>query len=122
MSAHDRHIKEPDTGVLSTDLFIYDAKKPGTGGLVSIVIPPSLHERETIFAKTDILQVGFILHKAPCTAQVILRKLSEPQCIDDHTFQLHSEFLNQMKASLTILFNDWKIVTLIDGEPLREIK
>ena len=69
MSELDRHIKGPDIGVMSSDLFIYDAKRPGTGGLVTVVFPAQLEERAVEFVKTQDLQITFCLARAANTAR-----------------------------------------------------
>jgi hypothetical protein len=121
MSALDRHIEKPDAGVISSDLFIYDASKPGTGGLVSIVIPRELQERAIVFVKTDDLQISFQMNRSANTANVVLTKTSDPPTTHQLLFRLTPEFQTEAKVSLTVLFSSWKIVTMIDGEPLKTI-
>jgi hypothetical protein len=122
MSELDRHIKGPDIGVMSSDLFIYDAKRPGTGGLVTVVFPAQLEERAVEFVKTQDLQITFCLTRAANTAEVALTHKTDPPSVELQTFQLTPEFQTEKKVSLTVLFSEWKIVALIDGEPLKKKK
>jgi len=118
MPGHTLHVDKPDVGVISSDLFIYDYTQPGTGGLVTIVIPQKLDEREVNFVKTESIQVEFILSRQANTAEVILTRLQPTPTADRKEFQLVPEFQKNEKVSLTILFSEWKIIALIDGEPL----
>ncbi len=121
MSRLDRHIEHPDLGIISTDLFIYDESKPGTGGLATIVIPRELDERVTTFVETDDLEITFHLSRMDNTALVTIKKRSEPRSQDEAAFLLTPEFQFSPKVTVTILFSDWKIVTMIDGKPLKMI-
>lgn len=117
MSEH-YHIKAPDTGVIATDLFIYDARQPGTGGLVSKVSPSALPPRDTIFVETAELQVTFLIDLGNNMAEVMLTRKSEPAMSDRQVFHLTNEFRHKPEVSLTVLFDQWKIVAVIDGKPL----
>ena len=121
MSEFDLHIAQPDRGVHSTDLFIYDAAEPGTGALVSVVSPPEIDDRPVVFADTPDLQVSFLMDRSSNTAQVAFLHKGENPTTEHKTFRLTLEFQIQDKCSLTVLFSDWKIVALIDGEPLERI-
>ena len=119
MSALDRHIEASDTGVLASDLFIYDEKYPGTGGLVTNVQPKALLPgQETTLIQTDWLQITFRMDRAKNRGEMSLQKRDEPTSADRKAFQLTQEFQTKAQVSLTVLFSEWKILAIIDGEPL----
>ena len=118
MSNLDRHIKQPDVGVVASDLFIYEASKPYTGGLVANVLPDAIEGRETVLLDTKDLRVLFLMDRDKNTAQATLIKKGEPETQDRHTFRLAEDFQTKEQVALTILFADAKIVAVIDGQPL----
>lgn len=121
MSELDRHIEHPDRGVVSTDLFIYDAAEPGTGALVSVVLPAQLDERAVILADTTELVVSLFLSRSANTAEIAFVHKGATPTTEYKAFRLTPEFQTQPKVSLTVLISDWKIVALIDGEPLKRL-
>lgn len=121
MSNLDRHINSPDTGVTASDLFIYQANKPYTGGIVINVIPAQLPPRETTFLDTTDLRVLFLMDRAQNTAEITLIKKSDPEARDSRAFHLSPEFQTESHVALTVLFADGKIVAVIDGEPCTSV-
>jgi hypothetical protein len=117
MSNH-YNVKAPDTGVTASDLFIFDPHQPGTGGLVSNVKPSALPPRDTIFVDTTELQITFLMDPDSNTAEVMLSSKSAVELTDRQVFHLTNAFRSKAEVSLTILFDQWKIVAVIDGKPL----
>lgn len=118
MSSLDRHIEAPDTGVVTSELFIYNEREPGTGALLTTVRPHELPARETIFINTDHLQISFLMDRDQNTAEVILDRRTEPTGKHFQSFLLTPEFQTKEQVPITILFAGWKIVRVIDGKPL----
>jgi hypothetical protein len=113
-----RHMNSPDLGVIASDLFIYDAKAPGTGGLVTKITPGALPQRETVLIKTPELQISFWMDRDANTAEAILVSATEPAQTHRQSFHLVDDFQSKPNVSITILFGDWKIVAVVDGKPL----
>jgi hypothetical protein len=121
MPVQNEHVDHPDVGIISTDLFIYHPDERGTGGAVAITVPAVLAERPTLFIRSTELEIWFVLNRAQNTGQVLLKRRGNTEDTDRKTFHLAPDFFTQSKVSLNLLFSDWKIVALIDGEPLDEL-
>lgn len=117
MAAH-QNIKAPDTGVIESDLFIYDEADPGTGALLANIQPDVLPQRDTILVKTDDLQITFRMNRDKNSALVTLVRASEPADSHFQTILLVEDFQTKPKVPITILFSRWRIVRVIDGKPL----
>jgi hypothetical protein len=121
MALIESHYDTPDTGVRFSDLFIYDSAMPGTGALVSVVNPGRLDQIKTTLVETNFMRVVMILNRDANTAEVILSRRGNVRSADRQQFRMTPEFLTETKVSLTLLFSDWKIVALVDGEPLDKL-
>jgi hypothetical protein len=122
MSTLNIHSDRPDVGVLFTDLFIYEMNNLGTGGAVSIVNPPKLLERDTVFIETKDLKLTFALNRKENQAELCLGKGQPAQETSRKRFNLAPNFQTEAQVVLNILYHDWKITALINGEPLAEVK
>lgn len=117
MSEH-QHFTAPDVGIHATDLFTYEPTQPGTGGLVCSVAPVEIPARETLVAQTPELRIALVIDRQDNTAAVTLTHKTNPVSTDRQVFHLTETFLRKQEVSLTILFDKWKIVAVIDGKPL----
>lgn len=117
MSEH-HHFIAPDIGVIASDLFIYNPEHPGTGGLASRVVPSAFPGRDTVLVRTHELLVTLYLNRLDNTAQITLTHRIEPPSDDRRTFALADGFIDKSQVTLSIMFDQWKLVAVIDGKPL----
>lgn len=108
----------PDVAVTASHLFVYEPAQPGTGTVVTVIRPHHLPSREATIVDTPDLRISFRIRRTNNIGAVTLRRKENPRTIDCKKFRMLDKFRERADVSLTVLFRDWKVEALIDGEPL----
>jgi len=111
----------PDTGVVTSYLYMYSGPS-GNGGLIAVLHPQELPARAVRFVKTEELEIAFELNREANTAEVTLTRLDGEPSKDHSVHKLTPEFQTEQKVSLSVLFSNWQIIAVVDGEPLPKIQ